>query len=390
MQRTPFVLKTGTALWRPLFPASVRMPVLGALLLAALPATALGQSLNTNSLNTNSLRLAEPMSITQPNLRLTNPTRIVTPTVTQTLVPSRTQIAPNLAPSALPSIQSTRVAPAIAGPATPSIGVAPGAPLSAAANGLGRLVAPGTENSNVVVARIGSTARADVSSLTVDFDGDGLINFEIAPGIVDVTAEAPERGGSALDGLVGQHVSMATNTANRVLDSVINVEGVVAATTFEINNGTVVLGGVRPTAVAGLVDNGPAPNRPEPGVPSHDPNGDQGHGPDKPTGGHGDPADNGTRPTDDVVICLSHGCYGGELSAPKPDDRPGANNGTAPDSEPALDGLFHFTSLRAPPTPESGTESAPGDLVDVSILMPLRDREPEGDQFSNYGNEEIW
>ena len=256
--------------------------------------------------------------------------------------------------------------------------------------GLGRLVAPGTENSNVVVARIGSTARADVSSLTVDFDGDGLINFEIAPGIVDVTAEAPERGGSALDGLVGQHVSMATNTANRVLDSVINVEGVVAATTFEINNGTVVLGGVRPTAVAGLVDNGPAPNRPEPGVPSHDPNGDQGHGPDKPTGGHGDPADNGTRPTDDVVICLSHGCYGGELSAPKPDDRPGANNGTAPDSEPALDGLFHFTSLRAPPTPESGTESAPGDLVDVSILLPLRDREPEGDQFSNYGNEEIW
>jgi len=46
--------------------------------------------------------------------------------------------------------------------------------------------------------------------------------------------------------------------------------------------------------------------------------------------------------------------------------------------------------LRAPPTPESSTESAPGDLVNVSIMLPLRGREPEGDQFSNHGNEEIW
>ena len=385
MQKTQFVLKTGTPLWRPLLPVSVRIPVLGALLLAALPATALGQSLNTNS-----LRLAAPISVTQPNLQLTNPTRIATPAITQTLVPGRTLIAPNLAPSALPSIQSTRVAPTITGPAIPLTTVAPGRPATAAATGLGRLVAPGTANSSVVVARIGSTARADVSSLTVDFDGDGLINFEIAPGIIEVSAEAPERGGNALDGLAGQHVSMATNTANRVLDSVINVEGVVAATTFEINNGTVVLGGVRPTTVAGPVDNGPTTNRPEPGVPSHDPNGAQGHGPDNPTGGNGDPADNGPRQTGDVVICLSHGCYGGELSGPKPDDRPETNNETAPDSGTAPDRWFNFTSLRAPPTPESGTESAPSDLIDVSIMLPLRGREPEGDQFSNHGNEEIW
>jgi len=379
MHKTQFVLKTGTPVWRPLIPVSVRIPILGALLLAALPATALGQSLNTNS-----LRLAQPISVTQPSLRLTNPTRIVTPAISQTLVPSTTRISPSLAPGALPSIQSTRVAPVITGPALPPTIVAPGPPVTAAATGLGRLVAPGTENSNVVVARIGSTARADVSSLTVDFDGDGLINFEIAPGIVEMPAEASERGGNALDGLVGQHVTMATNTANRVLDSVINVEGVVAATTFEISNGTVVLGGVEPTTVAGLVDNVTAPNRPEPGVPSHDPNGTQGHDPDDPAGGHADPAGNNPRPADDVVICLSHGCYGGEPPGPKPDDRPEPNNGTAPDR------LFHFTSLRAPPTPESSTESAPGDLVDVSIMLPLRGREPEGDQFSNHGNEEIW
>ncbi len=385
MQKTQFVLKTDTPVCRPLLPVSVRIPVLGAFLLAALPATALGQSLNTNS-----VRLAAPISVIQPNLQLSNPTRMVTPAITQTLVPSRTQIAPNLATSALPSIQSTRVAPAITGPAVPPTIVAPGRPVTAAATGLGRLVAPGTENSNVVVARIGSTAHADVSRLTVDFDGDGLINFEIAPGIVEVPAEASERGGNALEGLVGQHVSMATNTANRVLDSVINVEGVVAATTFEINNGTVVLGGVRPTAVAGLVDNGPATNRPEPGVPSHDPNGAQGHGQDNPTGGNGDRADNGSRPADDLVICLSHGCYGGETSEPKPDDRPETNNGTAPDSGPAPDQLFHFTSFRGAPASESGTESAPGDLINVSIMLPLRGREPEGDQFSNHGNEEIW
>ena len=378
MQKTQFPLKAVTPVWRPLIPVSVWMPVLGALLLAGLPGAALGQSLNTGS-----IRLAEPISVTQPSLRLTNPTRIVTPAISQSLLPGTTRISPGLAPSALPSIRSTRVAPVTAGPPLPPTIVAPGTPVTAATSGLGRLVAPGTENSNVVVARIGSTARADVSSLTVDFDGDGLINFEIAPGIVDVPAEASEHGGNALDGLVGQHVTMATNTANRVLDSVINVEGVVAATTFEISNGTVVLGGVEPTTVAGLVDNDPAPIRPGAGMPSHDPNGPQSHDP-------GDRAGNDAGPTDDVVICLSHGCYGGGPSGPKPDDRPEANNRPAPANTTTPDRLFDFTSLREPPTPESGTESAPGDLLDVSIMLPLRGREPEGDQFSNHGNEEIW
>ena len=35
-------------------------------------------------------------------------------------------------------------------------------------------------------------------------------------------------------------------------------------------------------------------------------------------------------------------------------------------------------------------QNEPGDLIDVSIMLPLRGRERESDQFSNHGNEEIW
>ena len=74
---------------------------------------------------------------------------------------------------------------------------------------------------------------------------------------------------------------------------------------------------------------------------------------------------------------MTHAC---EVEDPKP----------LPDDEPTLVPPFVFTGNLRPMPTNSDFVSEPGDLLDVSIMLPLRGREREGDQFSNYGNEEIW
>lgn len=348
------------------WPAAFRAtPLLGALVLTALPVAAQGQTLNTNV-----TRLANPVVVVQPTLRQINPTQTLNTTVLRPLAPSTVRIAPTLAPTLAPT----------ANPTIRTTGIAP----SVAATGLSRLVAPGAENASAVVARIGTTARAEISNLTVDFDGDGLINFELAPGIVELPTDTTGGADASHGGLVGQHISMAAGTADRVLDGVINVAGVNPATTFEIDNGTVVLGGFRPQDVAGVVDI-PIPDGPT----THDPDGAGGRDPGRQTGPQGD--DHATRgpdvndPQRPIEICLSHGCYGGP-SEPKPGTDPDLKPGPDPD----LSGIFDFSGFRRPPTPEPNQNTGTDDLLNVSIMLPLRGREREADQFSNYGNEEIW
>ena len=67
--------------------------LLGALILAALPVTAQGQSLPNNT-----LRLADPIVSVQPSLRQISPTRTLNTTVLRPLAPSIARVAPALAP----------------------------------------------------------------------------------------------------------------------------------------------------------------------------------------------------------------------------------------------------------------------------------------------------
>ena len=306
------------------------------MLAAALPAAAHGQTLNPN------VRLAEPVTLAQPALRLANPTVSARPLTVQ---------------PTLPTIDTGRLAPNALTPETaivtrPQLGAA-----TAAAAGLGRLVAPGSAESSVVVARIGSAARAEVPTLTADFDGDGLINFEIAPGIVELAPAGADR--DIVGGLVGQHVSMATGTADRVLDGVINVEGVVRATTFAVSEGTVVLGGFDPSGPTGPTDD--TGRIPDPG------RGDD-HAGTGNTGKDNDPT---------IPGCLTRICD-------REDPLPGPGNG------PGTEAPFNFSGHLRPMPTHSDFQNEPGDLIDVSIMLPLRGRERESDQFSNHGNEEIW
>lgn len=338
-------------------------PLLGALVLTALPVAAQGQTLDNNI-----TRLASPVIVVQPTLRQINPTLTLNATALRPIVPSTALIAPTLAPTLTPTVN----------PTIRTTGIAP----SVAATGLSRLVAPGAENASAVVARIGTTARAEISNLTVDFDGDGLINFELAPGIVELPTDTASRGGDASHGgLVGQHISMAAGTADRVLDGVINVVGVNPATTFEIDNGTVVLGSSRSQDIAGVVDIR-IPDSPT----THDPDGTGGRDPGRQTRPRveepttSDPVGGEVGRT--VETCTSAGCITLDPPEPKP--------GTEPGMEPDLGGVLDFSGFRRPPTPESNQTVSADELLNVSIMLPLRGREREGDQFSNYGNEEIW
>ncbi len=344
-------------------------PWLCAVLLAAAPGAALAQSLNTNA-----VRLANPTVSAQPSLRLARPSLTVRPITIQPSLPSAVRATPNLPVPPVPTLEAGRIGPSLTAPeasidARPQIGLA-----TAATIGLGRLVAPGTENSNVVVARIGSSAaRADVPTLTVDFDGDGLINFEIAPGIVEVAPEAADQDAGDASGLVGRHVTMATGTADLVLDGVINTDGIVAATTFEIQDGAVVLGGGT-TAPAIEVDIARIPE----GTTTPGSDGGTGHRPGETRGDDQAGKDtNGEGRDPTRAGCVTHVCDREDL-LPGPDEGPDAN------------GPFQFSGHVRPMPANSDFDSEPGDLIDVSILLPLRRREPETDQFSNHGNEEIW
>ena len=340
-------------------------PWLCGLILAALPGTVLGQSLNTNA-----VQFTQPVTLAQPTISLANPTATLRSTTIQPVLPNAVRAAPAVTLNALPSVDAVRVAPGTITPEStttlrPQIGTTVGTA------GLGRLVAPGSEESSVVITRIGSAAHAATPTLTADFDGDGLINFEISEGIVGL---ATADGGTANANLVGQHIAMPAGTADRVLDSVINVEGVVAATTFEVSEGTVVLGGLRTSPVAGVVDALPVPDGPT----APDPDGRTGHIPDQTRGGdHADTGKTGNERDPTLPDCPTGVCQG---EGPKP----------SPDTGPALIPPFEFSGNLRPMPSISDFESEPGDLIDVSIMLPLRGREREGDQFSNYGNEEIW
>lgn len=306
---------------------------LSTLFLATMANTALGQTLPNNA-----VPLANPLTAAGSLARLAPPTLNALPNIVQPVLPNVELTTPVIPSASLPTVDAIRAAPAIAMPEIADtvrrqVGVA-----TAATRGLARLVAPGNEDFGVVVARIGSTARADVSSLTVDFDGDGLINFELAPGIVDVASTLGESGGNALNSLAGRNVSMAASAADQVLDSVINMEGVLPATTFEISNGTVVLGAVRPLRTAGQVDVAPAAT---------------------------------------IAGCEGQKC---DREDPEPD----------PIDGPLPDLPEDYSDHLRPALADFDFDSEPGDLVDTSIMLPLRGREREGDLFSNYGNEEIW
>jgi filamentous hemagglutinin family protein len=116
--------------------------------------------------------------------------------------------------------------------------------ITVADQGLAAFVAPGVANAGTIVARGGTVALAAGNAATVDLHGDGLV----AVAITDPTSQQP-RGLDALiqqGGVIkaeGGRVVMTAQAAAGVIDSAINLSGLVQARTITADAGRVRLAG---------------------------------------------------------------------------------------------------------------------------------------------------
>ncbi len=128
------------------------------------------------------------------------------------------------------------------------------------ASGMAALVGPGARNSGTIVADV--TVIGAGEGFALDYYGDGLINFAIT---APTTVRPVGSDGQPVDALVvndgsilsdGGRVILTADAAAAVIDTVINVDGIVQARTIENRDGQVVLlGGDEGTVtVAGTID----------------------------------------------------------------------------------------------------------------------------------------
>src|SRR5690606_15553948 len=105
--------------------------------------------------------------------------------------------------------------------------------ITVADQGLAALVGPGVANSGVIQARTGAVALASGTAATIDFYGDGLINFAVT----GATEAAPvDADGNPLDALVsntgaiyadGGTVILTAEAVGSIVDHAINMDGVI-------------------------------------------------------------------------------------------------------------------------------------------------------------------
>ena len=107
-----------------------------------------------------------------------------------------------------------------------------------ALNGYVGLFAPNVVNEGLIVARMGTVALAAGNQVTLDMVGDGLIKVSVDTAALN--ASAMNRGTIQAD---GGNVLLTARSANALLDTVINTDGVIRANTINNRNGTITLDG---------------------------------------------------------------------------------------------------------------------------------------------------
>jgi filamentous hemagglutinin family protein len=115
--------------------------------------------------------------------------------------------------------------------------------------GFAALVAPGVVNSGAINARLGKVVLASGTQATLDFYGDGLVSLAVDPNLAEQVIGANGQPLSALitnSGTVnadGGRVTLSAKAGAAVVDSVINMNGVIQARSVENRNGLIVLSG---------------------------------------------------------------------------------------------------------------------------------------------------
>ncbi|MGV2861852.1 filamentous hemagglutinin N-terminal domain-containing protein [Achromobacter sp. AGC39] len=129
-------------------------------------------------------------------------------------------------------------------------------------SGLAALVAPSVSNSGVIQAKLGRVALAGANTVTVDFQGDGLLSFDATSTVGDLPKDASGKPVSALvtnTGVIradGGTVLMTARAVKGVIDNVVNTDGIISAQSVGTQNGKIVLSGgdAGTVKIAGTVD----------------------------------------------------------------------------------------------------------------------------------------
>ena len=117
--------------------------------------------------------------------------------------------------------------------------------------GIAALVAPTVRNSGVITAKLGKVSLASGERATLDFYGDDLIHIAADDGFQDALLEN--------DGVIqaeGGTVHMTVPKATTALDNVINMDGVIEASSATKKGGTIILGGGNITVSGSLKADG--------------------------------------------------------------------------------------------------------------------------------------
>src|SRR5262249_18437940 len=100
------------------------------------------------------------------------------------------------------------------------------------------LFAPQVINQGIISARLGSVTLAAGDKITLDMVGDGLIKVSVDQAALN--AAVLNKGSIDAD---GGNVLLTARSANALLDTVINTDGVIRANTISNRNGTITLDG---------------------------------------------------------------------------------------------------------------------------------------------------
>jgi filamentous hemagglutinin family protein len=110
--------------------------------------------------------------------------------------------------------------------------------------GMAFLLAPQVENSGLIEATLGKVLLGSVpggSEYVLDFYGDQLISFTLTPDIAGNVNSAITQSG--VISAAGGKVLLTVGTAKRVVDTAINMSGIIEASSIGMEDGTVVLTG---------------------------------------------------------------------------------------------------------------------------------------------------
>ena len=131
----------------------------------------------------------------------------------------------------------------------PDAGVLNRGVIHVADGGYAVLAAPWVRNEGLIQARLGQVALAGAKTFTLDFNGDGLLQFDVGSAVgewprgadgMPVSALVSNSGTILADGGV---VALTARAASDVVDRVINMDGVIQARAANVKGGTIILSG---------------------------------------------------------------------------------------------------------------------------------------------------